>query len=152
MTLGSESKRTVVKKEASNLHILKLSFLYFAVGMGMFLFAMVIAVWIFPELVQFQSMRNPKGWFLAHILLLGWATMVAMGASFQLTQVVMRTSLFSRKMGYIQFVLFTFGYLSMITGFMVGEQLIVIGGTSVTVGVLLYTINLGMTFVLKKEW
>ncbi len=126
--------------------------LYFAVGMVMFLVAMVAGVWIFPELVEFQSMRNPKGWFLAHLLLLGWATTVAMGANFQLVQVIMRTSLFSRGMGYIQFVLYTLGYLSMITGFLVGEKLIVIGGISVAAAVLLYAINLAMTFIRKKEW
>ncbi|MEX2416119.1 MAG: hypothetical protein WD424_08235, partial [Paenibacillaceae bacterium] len=152
MSLESASKGTVVKKVASNLHIMKLSMLYFAVGMVMFLVAMVSAVWVFPESVQFQSMRNPNGWFLAHILLLGWATTVVMGASFQLVQVIMRTSLFSRSMGYIQFVLYTLGYLAMITGFLVGEKLIVIGGTSVAVSALLYVINMAITFILKKEW
>ncbi len=145
-------KAAAVKKEASNLRILKLSMLYFAVGMVMLLAAMIVAVRLFPELVEFQSMRNPKGWFLAHLLLLGWATTVAMGASFQLVQVIMRTSLFSRSLGYIQFVLYTLGYLFMIAGFLIGEKLIVIGGIFIVAGVLIYVINLAMTFILKKEW
>lgn len=152
MSNKATNKATAPKKEASNLHILKLSMLYFAEGMVMFLVAMIVAVRIFPELVEFQSMRNPKGWFLAHLLLLGWATTVAMGASFQLVQVIMRTSLFSRGMGYIQFVLYTLGYLFMVAGFLIGEKLIVIGGISVAAGVLMYVINLAMTFILKKEW
>ncbi|MEX1030392.1 MAG: hypothetical protein WDZ91_10195 [Paenibacillaceae bacterium] len=152
MITQSDLQRTLIKKEASNLHILKLSMLYFSTGMIMFLVAMVCAVWILPELVRAQSMRMPDGWFLAHLLLLGWATTVAMGASFQLVQVVMRTSLFSRKMGYIQYVLYTIGYVAMITGFLAGEKLIVIGGTSVAAAVLLYAINMVMTFIRAKEW
>src|SRR5690554_2315975 len=96
MKVELNTKATVAKKPASNLHILKLSMHYFATGMAMLLVALVCAVWIMPELVQFQSMRNTNGWFLAHLLLLGFATTVSMGASFQLVQVIMRSSLFSR--------------------------------------------------------
>jgi hypothetical protein len=143
---------TSIKKEASNLHILKLSMTYFATGMIMFLVAMVSAISIWPELVRAESMRMPEGWFLAHLLLLGFATTIAMGASFQLIQVIMRVSLFSRAMGYYQYVLFTLGYVAMIVGFMQDGQLIVFGGTSVALAGLLYAVNLFMTFMSRKEW
>jgi len=52
-------------KETPNLHILKLTFIFFATGMLMFLAAMVAALLFIPDLVRLQSLRNPQGWALA---------------------------------------------------------------------------------------
>ena len=38
-----------------------------------------------------------------HWLILGWATMIAMGAVYQLISVVLQRDVFSRRLGYIQF-------------------------------------------------
>lgn len=140
------------RKDPPHLHILKLTFAFFAAGMMMFLVAMIAAIWLIPDFVQLQSLRNPKGWFLAHLFLLGWATMVAMGASFQITQVMMRTSLYSRTLGYIQFVFYILGFFAVISGFFTDTRLIVLGGGCIALGGLLYVFNLVMTFVRKKEW
>lgn len=142
----------VGRKTPSNLYILRLTFLYFVAGMFIFMTAMILAIWIIPDLVQLQSLRNPEGWFLAHLFLLGWATMIAMGASLQITQVVMRASIYSRTLGYVQFVLYLLGFLGLIFGFITDHRFIVFGGGSIALGGLLYVFNLIMTFIVKKEW
>jgi hypothetical protein len=142
----------VQRKIPPNLYILNLSFIYFATGMLMFLSAMAAAIWVVPEMVQLQSLRHPKGWMIAHALLLGWASMIAMGASFQLTQVIMRTSLFSRTMGFVQYAFYTVGLLALIFGFLGQMKWIAAGGTAVTVGVILYVVNLTVTHIRKREW
>ena len=139
-------------KETPNLHILKLTFIFFATGMLMFLAAMVAALLFIPDLVRLQSLRNPQGWALAHLLLLGFATTIAMGASFQITQVILRTALFSRGLGYIHYVFYLLGFTGLMAGFCADAWLIALGGGCLAVGAALYVFNLIATFVRKKEW
>ncbi|MBO8157138.1 MAG: hypothetical protein H0Z32_11810 [Bacillaceae bacterium] len=136
-----------------NVRIFNLSFLFFASGMVMYLIAMIIGIFEFPELIQAQGVRNTTGWMLAHLFLLGWATMIAMGASFQLTQVILRTSLFSRSLGFIHFALYLVGVLTLTISFSLSFPLgAAIGGGFVFVAVLIYVFNLLVTFVKKREW
>lgn len=141
-----------IPKIPPNLQILKLTFLFFGTGLSMFLGAMIVGAWLIPDLVELSTVRTPKGWFLAHLLLLGWATMVAMGASFQLTQVIMRTTLFSKMLGYIQFVLHLAGVIGLMLGFYTHIALIIVGGVSVAIAGILYVYNLLMTCRKRKEW
>ncbi|WP_062106674.1 hypothetical protein [Bacillus niameyensis] len=140
------------KKTPPNVHILKLTFFFFGSGIFLFLTAMIAAIWLFPELVQLQSVRNPKGWLLAHLFLLGWATMVAMGASYQITQVVLRTSLYSRAIGYIHFFLYLISFIALLAGFLTDYKWIAFGGGGLTIAIILYIFNVMMTFIRKKEW
>lgn len=57
--------------------------------------------------------RIPVLWMAAHLMLLGWALMVAMGAMYQLVPVVFLTPIWSEKFGFIQFGVTAIG----ITGF-----------------------------------
>jgi hypothetical protein len=150
--LSAGKRKTVRRKTPPNLHILKLTFTWFATGMALYLAAMIMAVRIMPELVQLQSVRHPKGWMLSHLLLLGFATSVAMGASFQITQVILRTSLFSRGLGYVQYVLYMIGFFGLLAGFALDVRLAVAGGGSLAAGAILYAVNLAATFVRKREW
>ncbi len=142
----------MIRKVPPNLHILKLTFLFFMSGMIMFIAAMIAAIWFVPDLIALQSVRHPKGWLLAHMMLLGWASMVAMGASFQITQIVMRTAIYSRTLGYFHYIFYTMGLLMLMAGFLVGEMLILAGGLFITIGVVMYIVNLAMTFIQKGEW
>jgi hypothetical protein len=144
----NETKR----KAPPNLHILWLSCTFFVSGTVLFLIAMIAAIWLIPGLVLLPTARTPAGWVLAHLFILGWATAVAMGASFQLTQVIMRTSLFSRTMGYVQFAVYMLGLCGLVAGFLEDARLIAFGGIGIALGAVMYVFNLGMTFVRKKEW
>jgi hypothetical protein len=141
-----------LRKIPPNLYILKLTFLFFATGMLLFVSAMAAAIVILPGLAELQSLRNPQGWLLAHAMLLGWASMVAMGASLQLTQVIMRTTIFSRALGFVQYGCFTAGLIALMLGFIGKPAWIGVGGTAVTLGVILYIVNLAVTHIRKREW
>ncbi|MBS4219530.1 hypothetical protein KHA96_14530 [Bacillus sp. FJAT-49711] len=140
------------RKIPPHLHILKLTFSFFSTGMALFVIGMIATVWFIPDLIQLESFRNPKGWFLAHIFLLGWATMVAMGASYQITQIVLVTSLYSRAIGYIHFFFYLVGFLGLVSGFFINMKLVVLGGCFIVIGGLLYVFNLCMTFIRKRIW
>ncbi|MDP5273020.1 hypothetical protein [Chengkuizengella axinellae] len=53
--------------------------------------------------------RIPEVWMAAHLLLLGWVMMVAMGAMYQLVPVVFLTPIWSEKFGFIQFSISAIG-------------------------------------------
>ena len=140
------------RKLPPNLHIWRLTFAFFATGLIFFLLSMVLGIRLLPEITALQSARVPSGWLLTHALLLGFATMIAMGASYQLTQVIMRTSLFSRALGYVHYVIFTPGVASLLAGFIGDPAWSAWGGASVAVGTCLYTFNVIATFIRKREW
>lgn len=144
----SEGKRSL----PPNLYILRLSFIYFAVAMAVFVLTMVATVYMVQDFTLQQSLRGSHGRLLAHLFLLGFATMLAMGASFQLTQVILRTSLFSRTLGYVQLAAYVCGIALLAPGFISDSTWLAIGGCLVLLGVALYAFNIGMTFAGKKEW
>jgi hypothetical protein len=141
-----------VRKQPSNLRILSLTFAFFGAGMLLLLAASVAAIWFVPDLVELHSLRNPKGWFLAHLLLLGWATMLAMGASYQIVQIVLHASLYSRGLGIVHGMLYMSGLAALLFGFFADGRLIAAGGILVTLGVLCYAINLIVTFIRARAW
>ncbi len=141
-----------VRKLPSNLHILALTYAWFAAGMLMLLAAAIAAALFVPDLVDLHSLRNPKGWFLAHALLLGWATMLAMGASYQIVQIVLRASLYSRGLGVLHAVLYMGGLAALLAGFLTEGRLIAAGGILVTISVLCYAVNLIVTFIRARAW
>jgi hypothetical protein len=147
---GKEYAAGGKRKAPPNLHILWLTFLFFATGMAMFLAAMAVAVGALPDLVRL-SLRVPQGWFAAHLLLPGFATMVAMGASFQITQVILRTPLYSRTLGFVQYGLCLFGLIFLLAGFFADGRWIALGGGCFALGGLLYAFNLAVTYIRKKE-
>ncbi len=139
-------------KAPTNLYILRLSFIHFATGILLLLTAMLAAIWLIPDIAQLGTFRVTEGWLLAHLLLLGFASMTAIGASYQLVQVIMRTALFSRPLGYVQYVCYTVGLLLILLGFGWRIQFVAPGGTLVIIGIILYCVNMGMTLLRKREW
>lgn len=140
------------RKLPPNLHIFTLTFVFFAIGLLVFLASMAAAVRLLPQIASEQTAQNPAGWFLTHAFLLGFASMVAMGASYQLTQVIMRTSLFSRTLGYLHLALYVPGVAGLLAGFVGDAAWMAWGGGCVALGVVAYTVNIVATFIRKREW
>ncbi|WP_240376978.1 hypothetical protein [Bacillus piscicola] len=139
-------------KTPPNEVIVRLTFAFFATGMMSFLIAMMGGIWFFSAILE-GSVRSPAGWALAHLFVLGWATMIAMGASYQLTQVLLRTVLFSRFLGWLHFSFYTAGVLVLVLGFARGITMgVTLGGGLIVLGVLIYTVNIAVTTGKKKEW
>ena len=68
-----------------------------------------------------EELRGPDGWFHIHLFVLGWATMLAMGAVYQLINVILQSSLYSERLGYVHYALFSVGLFGLLVGFVRGD-------------------------------
>ncbi|NGQ93961.1 hypothetical protein G3578_02080 [Brevibacillus sp. SYP-B805] len=104
-------------------------------------------------MVKTAAFHSPEGILLAHMLLLGWATMIAMGASYQVTQVLLRTSMYSRKLAFFQVIVYVAGVLLLLVSFWNWTPLgMGMGGGLIVLAVAVYAFNLGVTYVRSKLW
>lgn len=138
-------------KTPPNLVILRLGFAHFAAGFVLFVAALVAGLRIVPELVEAGTFRIREGWLLAHMLLPGFASLVAIGASYQIVQVVFRTPLFSRPLGWTGFAVYMCGLVLLLGGFAWQEKWVAPGGVLLAGGTLIYAVNLGITLGRAKE-
>ena len=130
----------------------RLPFLFIATGLvlfGLFNLATILQAsgWIL------QPPSSPSGWLYVHWLILGWATMIAMGAVYQLISVVLQRDVFSRRLGYIQFGVYTAGSLGLLAGFAFFRvQWIALFAVLALIGILLFVLNIGVTIVQAARW
>jgi len=116
-----------------------------------FLAALRFGLWKVPALVTAESFHSRDGILLAHMLLLGWATMIAMGASYQISQVLLRIAIYSRKISIFHLIVYAAGILFLLIGFRKWTTPeIAIGGGLVVLGVAAYAFNIGATYVRSK--
>jgi hypothetical protein len=130
----------------------RLPFLFIATGLvlfGLFNLATILQAsgWIL------QPPRSPSGWLYVHWLILGWATMIAMGAVYQLISVVLQRDVYSRRLGYIQFGVYTAGSLGLLAGFAFFRvQWIALFAVLALIGILLFVLNIGVTIIQAGRW
>lgn len=99
------------------------------------------------------SPRNPEGWSFAHIMLLGWGTMIAMGAVYQLIFVVVQRNIYSEQLGKWHYAVFLAGVLGLTTGFYRGDVRLIAGfATLAFAGIILFVINITVTLIAAKIW
>jgi hypothetical protein len=93
--------------------------------------------------------RTPAIWSFAHLFILGWALMIAMGSMYQLVPVAFLTPIWSEKFGFIQFGVLAFG-VSSFAGFLYwSPQNALLPGIITLVGILMFLFQMFMT--LKKQ-
>lgn len=95
--------------------------------------------------------RIPTLWMIAHLLLLGWALMVAMGAMYQLIPVVFLTPIWSEKFGFIQFVVSAFGITSFALSLAFFTKFTLVTGIITVVGILMFVFQMMMTIRKQPE-
>lgn len=97
--------------------------------------------------------RSPDGLFRVHLLVLGWATMIAMGAVYQLLSVILQTQFYSEKLGFIHYGFFTVGTMGLLAGFRSADTMwIAVCAALAVVGILLFAINIAMTLCKAGQW
>lgn len=133
---------------ASNQFILPFSFIltsFFA------LLIFSITLIISPAALSPNLVRLPEGLSLAHLFILGWATMLAMGAIYQLIAVVTQQNIFSNKLGFVHFGLYSIGvfglYISLGSFDLTG---MILFGSITVVSVILFLVNVIVTIHLSK--
>jgi len=100
-----------------------------------------------------EELRGPSGWFHIHLFVLGWATMLAMGAVYQLINVILQSSLYSERLGYVHYALFAVGLFGLLVGFIRGEiHVIAAFATLAFCGIAVFAWNIGVTLLRASKW
>lgn len=97
--------------------------------------------------------RSPDGWFRVHLLILGWATMTAIGAVYQLISVVLQTKIYSERLGFVHYGCFLAGITGLLAGFRDGQVYWIAGFAMIAfAGILLFVWNLLRTLIRASQW
>ncbi|MDG5789173.1 hypothetical protein QA612_17075 [Evansella sp. AB-P1] len=110
-----------------------------------------VSLIITPSAFLSTVVRQPDGLSLSHLFILGWATMLAMGAVYQLIAVVTQQSIYSLKLGFFHFGFYIIGVMGLflsLKSFHV--QGMAIFGTSTVIGVALFLFNVLSTIKQSK--
>lgn len=130
----------------------RLPFTFIVTGMVSFILFHLLSILDFSGWLMTEP-RSPEGWFRIHLLVLGWATMIAMGAVYQLINVVLQTKLHSERLGFIHYGCFAVGTTGLLIGFKTMQTPWIAGfSTLAVVGILLFTWNLGRTLWKAQQW
>ncbi|WEK53258.1 MAG: hypothetical protein P0Y55_11725 [Candidatus Cohnella colombiensis] len=130
----------------------RLPFFFIVTGMIGFVSYHVASLFTLANWMTDQA-RGPEGWFYAHLFVLGWATMLAMGAVYQLINVILQGKLYSEKLGYVHYVVFTIGLAGLLVGFIQSNiHMIAIFASLAFVGIVLFVWNIATTLIRAKQW
>lgn len=125
-----------------------------------FIFSGIVLFFIFHVLSLFSLGSwiddDPRQWAIlsnVHLLVLGWGTMIAMGAVYQLIQVVLQSQIYSERLGYFQYAVFTIGTVGLVFGFRISSAgWIAVFAVLAFVGIALFAYNLLMTLLKAAKW
>ncbi|MDF1507779.1 hypothetical protein PZE06_06230 [Robertmurraya sp. DFI.2.37] len=121
-----------------------------------FIFFSILALLISQFLILFNGdafinghFRIPAIWSAAHLFILGWALMIAMGAMYQLVPVAFLTPIWNEKFGFIQFAVTAVGVVSFAIALYIIPSKALIPGIIMLIGIIMFLIQMGMT--LRKQ-
>ncbi|MHB9144847.1 MAG: hypothetical protein ACYC5Y_05875 [Symbiobacteriia bacterium] len=121
---------------------LRLPFQFFAAALFFFTLLNLLLFWQAPRLLTL-GFTNPVLLTATHLFTLGFATMAAMGALYQLVPVILQVALASEPLGFVHFWIYLAGVSLMIISFWwFSPLLIATGGTLVLTAVCLFAWNL----------
>jgi cbb3-type cytochrome oxidase subunit 1 len=116
---------------------------YYAYGAVAFIIASVMMFFVADDVSS--SYLMPKVISIAHVLILGWITMIIFGALYQLIPVVMEVKLFSEKLAMASFITLGLGMPLMAYSFWtnyIGATIpMIMGGSLVILSVIMFVIN-----------
>jgi hypothetical protein len=101
------------------------------------------------QLLSNGSFRIPAIWAAAHLLILGWALMIAMGAMYQLVPVAFLTKIWNETFGFIQFGVTAAGIASFAGMLFWSPQKALIPGALTFLGIVMFLFQMVMT--LRKQ-
>ncbi|AFH63630.1 hypothetical protein ACVNS2_23495 [Paenibacillus caseinilyticus] len=130
----------------------RLPLLFMMTGMASFILFHLLSLFSVGEWAV-GSPRSPDGWFRLHLLVLDWATMIAMGAVYQLVDVVLQRRIHSERLGYLHYGCLTAGSAVLLAGFLRMDTLwIAAGASGALAGILLFAWNVGRTLLAARQW
>ncbi|MFZ7943088.1 hypothetical protein [Neobacillus sp. 19] len=103
------------------------------------------------QLMADGSFRIPAIWSSAHLLVLGWALMIAMGAMYQLVPVAFLTKIWNEKFGFVQFYVTAIGIATFSAMLYVSPQNALIPGVVTLIGIIMFLVQMFMTLRLQAK-
>lgn len=117
------------------------------------LFVFTILIIVAGPLLDVATIRSPLGIGAMHLFILGFATMLAMGAVYQLVPVVINGTLFSNKLGIINYFMYTSGSVGLLIGFFQFNPIVLISSAILAVvGVIIFVVNISLTIAKAKAF
>lgn len=138
----------MIQQKAGKETAIKLPFAFILSGLAALMFSQVILL-MNGNLVADGVFRIPPIWSSAHLLLLGWALMTAMGAMYQLVPVAFLTPVWSEKFGYVQFAVTALGIGVFSAMLYANPPKAFLPGVLALAGILMFIFQMFMT--LKKQ-
>lgn len=130
----------------------RLPFLFIITGIISFILFQILTLFDLASWMG-DHPRNPTGWFRIHLLVLGWGTMIAMGAVYQLINVVLQSNIYSQKLGFIHYGFFAVGTTGLLIGFHnMDDRWIAVFATIAFIGIILFAWNMGVTLLHASQW
>jgi hypothetical protein len=127
---------------------IKLPFSFIAFSMLAMILSQILLL-VHGDLIVTGTFRIPAIWSAAHLFVLGWALMVAMGAMYQLVPVAFLTPIWSEKFGFVQFSVTALGIALFAGALYFRPQDALLPGILTLIGIILFLIQMYMT--LKKQ-
>lgn len=127
---------------------IKLPFSFIAFSMLALILSQVLLL-LNGDLLVTGTFRLPAIWSAAHLFVLGWALMVAMGAMYQLVPVAFLTPIWNEKFGFVQFFITASGIVLFAAALYIRPQDALIPGIVTLTGILLFLVQMFMT--LKRQ-
>lgn len=130
----------------------KLPFSFILTGILSFVLAQVLLLIYGNDLLS-GHFRTPAMWAVAHLLLIGWASMVSMGAMYQLVPVAFQVRIRSEGLGYVQFIIMVIALLGFtITFFIFSPAGLVLFGSLLVAGFLIFLGNMLLSLRAVTSW
>jgi hypothetical protein len=129
---------------AGNETNVKLPFAFFFFSLIALILSQVILITNGSGLADGQF-RTPAIWSFAHLFILGWALMIAMGSMYQLVPVAFLTPIWSEKFGYFQFSILALGVASFAAFLYWSPENALIPGLMTLIGILMFLFQMVMT-------
>jgi len=116
---------------------------HFLIGTISFLVASVFVIFNYPDLLGYHISGPVLS--IAHVMMLGWISMIIFGALYQLIPVVMQVKLYSEKLAYLTLAGLVLGLFFLIAAFLGYKfQLtnnFIVGGALVIFAIILFAFN-----------
>jgi hypothetical protein len=127
---------------------IRLPFLFILFGVIAFALSQTIALVAGPAMVN-GAFRLPSVWAAAHLAVLGFALMVAMGAMYQLVPVAFLTPIWSERLGFVQFFITAAGIVLFSANLAFNAHFAFFPGLLLVLGIMLFLFQMAMT--LRKQ-
>lgn len=123
---------------------IKLPFSFIFFSLLALVFSQIILL-VKGQLLVGGSFRIPAIWSSAHLLILGWALMTAMGAMYQLVPVAFLTKIWNEQFGFLQFFVTATGITFFSGTLYFSPQNALIPGVITLTGILMFLFQMVMT-------